>query len=59
MSPEQYNTDSITCPECHMTSYHPMDIEMGWCSNCHGYTSPVNPLATAKRVVAEAKEGQS
>jgi hypothetical protein len=29
---------SITCPVCEMTSYHPKDIEMGWCGNCHAYT---------------------
>jgi len=30
---------SITCPECGMTSYHPKDIEYGYCGNCHAYTS--------------------
>lgn len=30
---------SITCPVCDMTSYHPMDIEMGWCGNCQDYTT--------------------
>jgi hypothetical protein len=37
-----------------MTSYHPTDVEMGYCGNCHGYTSPVNPIETAKRVLREA-----
>lgn len=52
------DTPSITCPQCSMTSYHPTDIEMGWCSNCKGYTSPVNPLMTAKRVVEAAERAK-
>jgi hypothetical protein len=31
---------SITCPQCHRTSYHPRDIEEGYCGNCHAFTSP-------------------
>jgi protein-arginine kinase activator protein McsA len=41
--------DSITCPQCGMTSYHDVDIEMGFCANCGGYTSPVDPIAMARR----------
>jgi hypothetical protein len=48
---------SITCPVCFMTSYNPHDREMGYCGNCHGYTSPVDPLETAMRVVREARRG--
>ena len=29
----------ITCPICHKTSYHPMDIAEGWCANCSQWTS--------------------
>jgi hypothetical protein len=50
---------SITCPVCGMTSYNPHDREMGYCGNCHGYTSPVNPLETALRVVRDAHKDQS
>jgi hypothetical protein len=32
-------TPSITCPRCGMTSYHPQDIEHGWCGNCNDYTT--------------------
>jgi hypothetical protein len=32
--------ESITCPVCHRTSYHPDDIEAGYCGNCHDWTSP-------------------
>ena len=46
---------SITCPVCKRTSYHPMDVEMGWCGNCHGYTSAVDVIEVAKRVLREAK----
>lgn len=31
---------SITCPRCGKTSYHPKDIEQGYCGNCHDFTSP-------------------
>lgn len=30
--------DSITCPVCHMTSYHPKDIKEGFCGNCNAWT---------------------
>lgn len=30
----------ITCPECGMTSWHPKDVEEGWCGNCHKRTQP-------------------
>jgi Zn-finger nucleic acid-binding protein len=47
---------SITCPVCGFTSHHPTDVEMGYCSNCHGYTSPVDQLEVAKRFLREAQE---
>lgn len=28
----------ITCPICEMTSYHPKDIEYGYCGYCHAFT---------------------
>lgn len=37
-----HDTEMITCPVCKMTSYHPVDVEMGWCSNCKDYTSSVS-----------------
>lgn len=30
---------SITCPRCGRTSWHPMDIKMGYCGFCHDWTS--------------------
>lgn len=30
---------SITCPECHRTSYHPEDIRHGYCGACQWWTS--------------------
>lgn len=30
---------SITCPRCGMTSFHPTDIEQGYCGNCNWWTS--------------------
>lgn len=47
--------DSITCPICAMTSHHPTDVEMGYCGNCHAYTSPVDPVARARRFLREAE----
>lgn len=29
---------SITCPICRMTSYHPVDVELGYCGHCHAFT---------------------
>jgi hypothetical protein len=30
-------TDSITCPICGMTSYHPTDVAEGYCGRCHDW----------------------
>jgi hypothetical protein len=45
----------VTCPQCGMTSYNPHDIEWGYCGNCHGYTSTVDPMEVARRVLREAQ----
>lgn len=29
---------SFTCPVCGATSYHPQDVEHGYCGRCHDYT---------------------
>jgi len=47
-------TPSITCPVCGMRSYHPVDVEMGYCGRCHAYTSPVDVMERAKRFLREA-----
>jgi hypothetical protein len=31
--------DSITCPVCQMTSWHPADVGEGYCGHCHDWTS--------------------
>lgn len=31
---------SLTCPRCGMTSYHPDDVEQGYCGRCHDWTVP-------------------
>jgi hypothetical protein len=28
---------SITCPHCHLTSYHPSDIRERYCGYCHRF----------------------
>jgi rubredoxin len=30
--------ESITCPVCDFTSYHPTDVSEGYCRNCHDWT---------------------
>lgn len=30
---------SVTCPRCGLTSHHPKDVEQGYCSKCHDWTS--------------------
>lgn len=30
---------SITCPRCGLTSYHPDDVREGYCGNCHEWTT--------------------
>lgn len=32
-------TPSIVCPRCRRVSYHPRDIEQGYCGYCHWWTS--------------------
>ena len=32
---EQQAQPSITCPRCGRTSYHPKDIQTGYCGACH------------------------
>lgn len=36
---------SFTCPRCGMTSYHPKDVEEGYCGNCHAWTREGMPIA--------------
>jgi hypothetical protein len=38
------NRTSFTCPKCGMTSYHPKDVEHGYCGNCHDWTEDYLPL---------------
>jgi hypothetical protein len=30
--------ETITCPQCGMTSGHPVDVAEGYCGFCHDYT---------------------
>mgnify|MGYP001590209714 CR=1 FL=1 len=36
---EPADIPSITCPDCHMTSYNPGDVEHGYCGRGHDFTS--------------------
>jgi hypothetical protein len=35
--------ESFTCLVCGRTSYHPTDVEEGWCGACHGATAHPTP----------------
>jgi hypothetical protein len=39
---------SITCPQCHKTSYNPNDVREGFCGYCHAWTS--DPLLDHPRI---------
>lgn len=34
---------SITCPTCHMTSNHPMDVLAQYCGNCNKFHGEMEP----------------
>lgn len=38
-SPVKDPRPSITCPECERTSWHPKDVEFGYCGYCSWWTS--------------------
>jgi len=31
---------SVRCPKCHKVSYHPPDVDEGYCGWCHAFISP-------------------
>jgi hypothetical protein len=33
----------ITCPKCHLTSYHPEDVRQRYCGNCHQFHADMQP----------------
>lgn len=54
---------SIVCPRCGMRSYHPKDIEQGYCGHCHDWTSgfiaelDVEMFAAQRRALREVLDG--
>jgi hypothetical protein len=36
--------ESITCLRCGLTSYHPKDVESGYCGRCHVFHEDVQPI---------------
>lgn len=34
---------SISCPRCQRTSWHPKDVETGYCGACHLFNPPAHP----------------
>jgi hypothetical protein len=36
---------SITCPRCHLVSYHPSDIRERYCGYCHRFHADPDPEA--------------
>ena len=45
--------ESITCPRCGRTSFHPEDVRQGYCGHCHWWTS--DPLLGSPRAIALAE----
>uniref|UniRef100_UPI003EC114C1 hypothetical protein n=1 Tax=Streptomyces tendae TaxID=1932 RepID=UPI003EC114C1 len=46
---------SIVCPECAMESWHPKDVEEGYCGNCHWWTG--DPVLYAAWKAERAGQG--
>lgn len=44
-------TPSITCPVCAKTSYHPKDIEFGYCAFCNEFTTTSAPVNLMDKLV--------
>jgi len=44
--------DAFRCSVCEMVSYHPDDIEFGYCGHCHEFTGD-GPIARAVRLLKE------
>lgn len=42
---------STTCPACGKTSYHPKDIEYGYCAFCNEFTGTETPLDLMDKLV--------
>lgn len=42
---------TFTCPRCNRTSYHPKDLEHGWCSACQDFTAPAQGRIETKACV--------
>lgn len=54
--------ESITCPDCGRTSWHPEDVRQGYCGYCHDFTArePVEFFnwALSTREVADLYAGR-
>jgi hypothetical protein len=37
-APARTEQPSFTCPECGATSWHPQDVQYGYCGRCHAFT---------------------
>ncbi len=48
--------NSITCPKCGRTSYHPQDIKAQYCGYCHDWTSTPPPIAMDGKYKLECKK---
>jgi hypothetical protein len=54
--PDPAPTRSITCPVCHMTSWHPMDVAEGYCGQCADYTAPWTATQAGRRAFTGSDE---
>lgn len=42
--PDWWYLPHFRCPRCQAVSYHPKDIEYGYCGRCHVFTRDLSPL---------------
>lgn len=47
---EVLKMESFKCPWCRKVSYHPKDVEEGYCGNCHDWTREKDKFITKREV---------
>lgn len=50
------STPSFTCPKCRKTSWHPDDVQNGYCGHCHEFVS-VDGFVTVPTLAELSAEG--
>jgi hypothetical protein len=50
---------TFRCPDCLMVSHHPMDVQLGYCGNCHDFTGPELRKPSSDAVGDPCERGQA